>query len=323
MGHESKVAGAKRRVVFVLLIAWLTFACQMWNEQERATAEVAAASATRVDSSATPRPLASKESPAPSFIAPPTVSPTSSPAPLRVHVGPGHIDAPILLYHRVDVPEYALSPYYVTPEHFEQQLALLKNWGYETISMDLLARAIREGADLPARPLVISFDDGQLSVYENAFPIMKKFGFTGILYLVGTYVDAQTFMTSAQVQEMVAAGWEIGSHSMSHSNLTTLESDQQFYELKKSRAILEEKIGAPVHSFAYPFGYYNDGLMNMMPRAGYSTAVGVGYTYYQSEWNLYVLQRRDVKGTFDLQTFAALLPWQGDEAFLPTVSPTP
>lgn len=302
-------------------------ACQMLNGQNYAATKVVPAQSTRVESAAAQPPLPSKESASPRFTAAPTFSPKTIPTPtatsIRVHLGPGHIDAPILLYHRIDIPEYALSPYYVTPEHFEQQMALLKNWGYETISMNMLARAIRAGEDLPARPLVISFDDGQLSVYENAFPIMKKYGFTGILYLVGTYVDAQTFMTSAQIKEMVAAGWEVGSHSMSHQDLTALESDQQFYEVTKSREVLMEKIGEPVNSFAYPFGYYNEGLMNMARRAGYSSAVGVGYTYYQSEWNLYVLQRRDVKGAFDLRTFAALLPWQGDDAFLPAAAPTP
>jgi peptidoglycan/xylan/chitin deacetylase (PgdA/CDA1 family) len=202
-------------------------------------------------------------------------------------------------------------------------MKLLHNWGYTTITTEMLIKAINEGADLPPRPVIISFDDGHLNNYTAAFPIMQKYGFTGVLYIVANYMGAEDYMNASQIKEMAAAGWEVGSHSVSHQDLTALEPARQRYEVVDSRAILEEALGVPVQTIAYPFGISNSGVIDYAIFAGYIGGMGLGFTHNQGMTNLFNLQRRDVKGTYDVKQFAAFLPWQGDPIFLPTDTPTP
>lgn len=254
--------------------------------------------------------------PAPTF----TASPTPTAAWIRQ--GPGTVLVPIILYHRIDISPIN-SQYYVPPAKFEEEMKLLHDWGYVTITTELLIKAINEGADLPPRPIIITFDDGHLNNYTTAFPIMQKYGFTGVLYIVANYMGADQYMNADQIKEMASAGWEVGSHSVSHSDLTSLEPELQRHEVVESRQILEAKLGVPVITFAYPFGRSDSGVIDYAHFAGYIAGMSLGFTYDQGTSNLYSLQRRDIKGTYDVKQFAAFLPWQGDSIFLPTDTPTP
>lgn len=255
----------------------------------------------------------------------PSVTPTSTaspvPTPTWVRLGPGYITFPILLYHRIDVSPIN-SQYYVKPEKFEEQMKLLYDWGYTTVTTSELIKAIKEGVDLPPRPVIITFDDGHLDNYTTAFPIMEKYGFTGVLYIVGNYMGADGYMTATQISEMADAGWEVGSHSMNHFDLQTLDKESQHIEIVDSREKLENEIGVPVRTFAYPFGLMNDSAGSLVHEAGYVAAMGLGYTHDQGSGNLFFLQRRDIKGTYDMKQFAAFLPWKGDSAYLPSETPT-
>jgi len=255
-----------------------------------------------------------------------TITPTftASPTPTAawIHQGPEVVLVPIILYHRIDISPIN-SQYYVPPDKFEEEMKLLHDWGYETISTELLIKAITEGADLPPRPLLITFDDGHLNNYTAAFPIMQKYGFTGVLYIVANYMGADQYMNADQIKEMANAGWEVGSHSISHSDLTSLEPYRQRYEVVESRTLLEEALGVPVLTIAYPFGVSDSSVIDYAHFAGYIGGMSLGFTYDQGVSNLYTLQRRDIKGTYDVKQFAAFLPWQGDPIFLPTDTPTP
>lgn len=260
-----------------------------------------------------------------------TITPTFTPSPIPtatwVKQGPGNVVVPILLYHWIavspsDGPNYT-SPYYVKPEMFDAEMKLLHDWGYTTITIDMLLKSIGEGADLPPRPMLITFDDGHLNNYTTAFPIMQKYGFTGVLYIVGNYVGVADYLNADQIKEMAAAGWEVGSHSMTHSDLTALEPQRQRMEVVDSKDFLEKTLGVPVKSIAYPFGLSNSGVIDYAHFAGYSAGMSLGYTYDQGLGNIFTLQRRDIKGTYDIKQFAAFLPWQGDPVFLPTDTPLP
>lgn len=252
----------------------------------------------------------------------PTFTITPTPTTTRVVQGPGAITVPILLYHRIGVSPVD-SQYYVSPENFEDQMKLLHDWEYTVIPVELLVEAIQEGASLPPRPIIITFDDGDISVYEMAFPIMRKYGLTGVAYIVGNYMNTNGYMTAGQIKELVAAGWEIGSHSRSHRNLTRLRAPIQRQEIYQAKRDLEQAIGVQALTFAYPFGFMNDGVGSQVHAAGYIAAMGLGFTSDQGKSNLFWLQRRDVKGEYDIKYFASFLPWQGEPAYMPTDTPTP
>ena len=249
-----------------------------------------------------------------------TITPT--PTTTRVYQGPNAVVVPILLYHRIDISPIN-SQYYVPPDKFEGQMKLLHDWEYTVIPIDLLIKSIKEGAELPARPIILTFDDGDISVYLTAFPIMQKYGLTGVVYIVGKYMGTEGYMSSEQIKELIVAGWEVGSHSNSHYDLTKLKPEELYTEIVWARQALQESTGSPVLTFAYPFGEMNSGVAKKVRSAGYIAAMGLGFTSDQGKSNLYRLERRDVRGEYHIKRFAEFLPWQGDLAIIPTDTPTP
>ena len=253
---------------------------------------------------------------------PPTVTISPTPTPTWVAQGPDAVVVPILLYHRIGVSPID-SQYYVPPEKFEAQMKLLRDWEYTVIPIELLVKAIKEGAELPPRPVIITFDDGDISVYETAFPVMQKYGLTGVTYIVGNYMGTDGYMTAVQIKALAAAGWEVGSHSRSHRDLRQLQPEIQRVEIVDARKELQKATGASVDTFAYPFGFMGNTAGSYVHAAGYTAAMGLGFTADQGKGNLFWLQRRDVKGEYDIKQFADFLPWQGDSALLPPDTPTP
>jgi peptidoglycan/xylan/chitin deacetylase (PgdA/CDA1 family) len=259
--------------------------------------------------------------PSPSPTITPTPAPSATPTPTWVVQGPNAVKVPILLYHHIAVSPIG-SRYYVPPDKFESELKLLHDWGYTTITTSELVQAITRGASLPPRPMLITFDDGNEDNYSTAFPLMQKYGFTGVLYIVVQYMGQPNYLTVDQVKEMAAAGWEVGSHSETHRNLPTSQ-DALRYEIVQSRTDLEDRLDVPVLTFAYPFGAEDSAAGDYAHFAGYIAAMGAsGYTADQGKGNLFVLQRCEIKGSDDAKTFTRFLPWLGDPAFLPTDTPT-
>ena len=199
---------------------------------------------------------------------------------------------------------------------------LLYQWGYKTISVELLARAIEQGAELPPRPIILTFDDGSETTYSTAMPIMQRYGFTGTSYLVYYYVGITNHMDVDQIRALHATGWEIGSHGLSHVDLTT-RPDRQTDEIVESRRMFQNLLGVPILSFAYPFGAYNDDSLRNIHSAGYAAAVGLGKDTTQGSKNLFYLYRLAVNGTEDLNTFASRLPWREENIDLPPVTIVP
>jgi len=228
---------------------------------------------------------------------------------------------PILLYHHIGISP-SNSSYYVLPYDFKQQIYFLHAWGYQTISVELLVEAIKEGAELPPKPIILTFDDGSESIYTIALPELQKYNFTGTAYLVYNYIGAPNFINVEEAQELYAAGWEIGSHSLSHTDLTKLP-DRQEEEIVESRRKLQNRLDVPILSFAYPYGAYDKDSLHYVQYAGYIAAVGLGADTHQGKNNLYYLYRREIKSTNDLQAFASFLPGQEGSNNLPVLTVIP
>ena len=255
----------------------------------------------------------------------PTRAVTSTPivtaTPTWVTQGPNEVKVPILLFHHIAVSPIG-SRYYVPPDTFEAELKLLHDWGYTTISTSSLIKAIRQGDALPPRPILLTFDDGNEDNYTNAFPIMEKYGFTGVLYIVVHYMDQPNYLTTMQIQEMAAAGWEVGSHSETHTDLLA-NPDRLRFEIVQSRKDLQSRLNVPILTFAYPFGGEDDAAGDYVHFAGYSAGMGAsGFSWEQGTGNLFVLQRCEIKGSDTVKSITRFLPWLGDPSFLPTDTPT-
>jgi peptidoglycan/xylan/chitin deacetylase (PgdA/CDA1 family) len=297
-----------KRAILLLLILFLLNACsaaalpvQVGGKINPVLLQPAVATAQKITPkpSSTPIPTAT-----PTQIAP-TQTPLPAPTLVLAKQGPGRIICPILLYHHIAIPDHQ-SPYYVTPQEFRDQMQALKNWGYASITVTQLIKAINFGDDLPTRPVIITFDDGDASVFSQAFPVMQEFGFIGVNYLVVNYVGADGYMSVDQLKTLAASGWETGSHSMTHADLTL--SKRVEWEVVQSRHSLEEKLGVPIETFAYPFGKKTAESLKFATE-NYRGAMGLGASLGQEPNNLFYLWRRPVMLGWDLQTFGSYLPW--------------
>ncbi len=222
---------------------------------------------------------------------------------------PGEADVPILMYHHVadfDPP----FRYAVSLQAFEAQMQSLQNWGYTAIPIARLIEALTVGANLPERPVVITFDDGYMDVYENAFPIMEAYGYQGVAYIIAGQVEIGGFMHADQLKEMQSAGWEIGSHTYHHLDLSQPDTNLQI-EIMDARNDLEALIDGPVDTFSFPYGLTTPYATMLVEQAGFQSAVGLGgFSHHVMATRLY-LSRIEVQGDFDLNAFAETLPWVG------------
>ncbi|MEA2171204.1 MAG: hypothetical protein QOF76_4504, partial [Solirubrobacteraceae bacterium] len=177
---------------------------------------------------------------------------------------------PILLYHVIHAaPPGVPNPGLYVPVHeLKHQLDWLDRHGFEAVTLDQVFKAWNDGAPIAAKPIVISFDDGYATQYRRAAPLLAAHGWPGVLNLK---VDAvlQHELTEDMVTEMIAAGWEVDAHTITHPDVTTLDAAGLRQEIGGSREYLQQHFGVPVNFFCYPSGAYNDAAVAAVQAAGY------------------------------------------------------
>jgi len=181
----------------------------------------------------------------------------------RPYTGP----VPILEYHVLGpAPEDAPYPeLYVTRPDFHQQMNWLDDHGYEAVTLETVEQAWYHGGTLPAKPVVISFDDGYRPQFTYALPELRTHGWPGVLNLKAEGSDLYT----SNVEAMIDAGWELASHTINHSDLTTLEPEQLSEEVTGSREMLRREYHVPVANFCYPAGQFDPTVIAAVEAAGY------------------------------------------------------
>lgn len=184
---------------------------------------------------------------------------------LAVVLYPVH-GVPVLAYHKVNNDK---SMYSVSPLEFEQQMRYLSEQGYTAISLHEYAQAMRQQQPLPAKPIVLTFDDGYENNYTTALPIMEKYGMRGTVFIISGYVTFPEYLTWEQIRAMQARGTEIGSHTFSHVNLGTLSPEEQEYQLAESKREIEYRLQQPVEFLAYPFGGFTSDTQQALKKLGY------------------------------------------------------
>jgi len=223
------------------------------------------------------------------------------PAAARVQPAACPATAPVLAYHRVS-PKIT-NQMTVTPALFREHMRYLARHGFSTISIDQWCNAVERGAPLPARPVIITFDDGWKDQIVYAAPILREFGFLATFYIYPTVIGSPLQLSWDDVRALAAQGHAIGSHSLSHTerlNRPYAFEDQARYERRLMREVYDSKreieanISRPVVHFCYPYGYYNTAVMESLERAGYRTAVTVNPQVNSSATPLMTLGRRIV-----------------------------
>jgi peptidoglycan/xylan/chitin deacetylase (PgdA/CDA1 family) len=190
-----------------------------------------------------------------------------------------YIAVPILMYHRVDVLEPSLPTITrgltVDPDDFEAQMRWLVSHGYRSITQRQLFEALLRGRRLPSKPVLITFDDGYRNVFGKASPVLRRLGLRATAYvIVGRISNGDpSFLTWGQLRSLERRGVEIGSHTLTHRDLTSLSSSDLRRELLGSRVALARELGHSVHTLAYPYGAYDARVVRMAQASGYVLAV--------------------------------------------------
>jgi len=178
---------------------------------------------------------------------------------------------PVLMYHEVaERPHPRFSRYTVSLRSFARQMRWLAARGYHTLDMDALLRARTGRAPLPERPIVLTFDDGYRGDFGAAMPILRRRGWPGVLNLLVANLHRRGWGLKAwQVQRMIANGWEVDSHTLTHPDLATVSAGQLWQEVHRSRVVLRRLFHVPVRFFCYPSGAFDAAVIAAVRRAGY------------------------------------------------------
>lgn len=227
---------------------------------------------------------------------------------------------PSLLYHSIAAESSPrFRPFTLTPNGFRAHLQFLQDAGYTAITVRRLVDAMDgRGGPLPERPVVMTFDDGFADFYSHALPLLLEFRSVATMYVVSGLIGAASawlqdlgeggrpLMTAAQLRTLPMLGIECGAHTLSHPQLDVIGRPAARQEIVESKDRLEQVIGAPVDSFAYPHGYHDTKVRSMVIEAGYTSASAVKNALSSLRDDRYALARILVKSTTtvnDLERF--------------------
>lgn len=201
---------------------------------------------------------------------------------------PRNVAAPILMYHVINPPP-AGAPFpglYVPTEEFAEQMHALAQGGFHAVTLEQLRSHWSNGTPLPAKPVVVTFDNGYRSQYTNALPVLTQLGWRAVenIQLTGL-PPSQGGLSETQVHGLLAAGWELDTQGISHADLIALSAAQLREQVALSRQTLKRRYHVPVSWFCYPSGHYNATVVAAVREAGYrgSTTVVPGWAGPESD----------------------------------------
>lgn len=204
---------------------------------------------------------------------------------------------PILEYHQVT--DALLDPYFeqynVPPDEFAAQLDYLRQEGYTTITLQDFMRVVHGKGQLPAKPIVLTFDDGYADNYSEMFPLLKERGMTAVVYVISNTLGQKNYLTLEQLKEMQSYGIEIGSHTADHLPLTDLDGITQRRQIRESKIFLEWSGLATIYSLSYPNGAFNADIEEILREENYLTAVTGEAGLNTLETNPYKLYRVNIR----------------------------
>jgi len=194
----------------------------------------------------------------------------------------GRRGVPLFAYHKIaPPPPETRDPFlYVSLRRFDAQLAALRNAGFASAPLN----EVRAAKGNPQRKAVITFDDGCRNVLEHGLESLTRHGFRAIQFVVPAFMgrrnewdiakgdSPEELMDDAGIRQWLAAGHEIGSHSLTHRNLRQLDKADLRSEIFDSKKSLEDRFGIRVEHFCYPFGSWNESVRDAVAEAGYATA---------------------------------------------------
>ena len=240
----------------------------------------------------------------------PTATPKPRPSPDGLV---REVRVPILMYHYASAPPPGADIYRqdlsVTPALFRSHLLALADAGYTTISAYELVAHLEQGAPLPGKPVILTFDDGYRDNYENAFPLLQEFGMTAMFFVVTDYMDAgnPVYLSWDMAREMQAAGMYIESHGRDHTSLRNRNDDFLIWQALGSAETIEHELGVRPRFITYPFGNYDRNTIRIFESAGFWGGVTIRGGATHTNDDRFQLRRVRVRGTTTATALLRLL----------------
>ena len=210
---------------------------------------------------------------------------------------------PVLMYHAVHNQR---SPISITPQDFRQHMRWLKEQGIQVLSAGSLLEMLGRGKPLPAKAVVLTFDDGYENLFWNVYPVLSEFDFTATVFLVSGFcgklnhwanqpggIPSLKLLNWRQIREMDGKCIEFGAHSVSHQHLDRLSEIELDTEILQSKTDIEDNLGGSVNVFAYPYGAYNTQVKAATARS-FDGAFGTAMGYVDPDSDPFLLERIDV-----------------------------
>ena len=230
---------------------------------------------------------------------------------------------PILMYHSISAGGTpGFRKFTLRPDLFAGHLAYLHEQGYQSLSVAGLVKALREKT-LPEKPVVLTFDDAFLDFYTAALPVLKLHNAAASLFIPTRYLDgtslwlddvgegARPLVSRGQLIEIANAGMDCGAHTHSHCHLDTAKEAEGRKEISQSKEIIEQIIGLPVTTFAYPYGHHHPEARQWVIDAGFQAACAVKHALSHTHDDLFTLARITITNRTDVHELAALLKGRG------------
>ncbi|MBI3385696.1 polysaccharide deacetylase family protein [Candidatus Gottesmanbacteria bacterium] len=228
----------------------------------------------------------------------PTPTPTPTPSLLRLPPstpGENAYKVPVLLYHYIEVAppqDPARGALATPPDVLDTQFALLAAGGFTPITFDELAAAMNGKITLPAKPVILTFDDGYADFYANAYPILQKYHMKAVSFIPTGLIGGGNYMTWGQVEELARSPYVVfGAHSIHHPDLTRLSLAALRSEIVESKHTLESHVGYIVNWFAYPYGLFDENVVSDVRGAGYIGSVTTIPGSFQYQSRLFYIPR--------------------------------
>lgn len=212
----------------------------------------------------------------------------------------------VLMYHSISehVGKEKHNKWRVKAQDFDKQMKWFydNNWNSFTIS------ELTKLNNIPKKSFVVTFDDGFEDNYINAFPILQKFNFKATIYLVPNQKTnhwekentsvISNLLNEKQIFEMQNSGLiEFGSHTLSHVNLSKIDDEKLFYELKESKIEVENLTKRECNAFAYPYGKFDDKIVHAVKKNGYKNATVVKRGLFKQSDDVFTIKRIGILGT--------------------------
>lgn len=211
------------------------------------------------------------------------------------------VQVPVLMYHYIrtcDDPEDENCPALsVSRQTFTSQMQWMHDHGYEAVDMEYFPYPYK----IDGQPFVVTFDDGYADTYTDALPVLERFGFTATWYIITDRIGKESYLSWDQVRDLVRRGMIVGSHTMSHPDLTSISGSAITGEVQGSKEKLIQELSTDIDAFCYPYGRYGTSTVNAVRAAGYLTATTTVEGVARRDMDFLTLPRIRMKETTNLE----------------------